>query len=563
MKRIVSLILCAVLLVGILPCSAFAVTTLDKVSVTLSYPESGKLPPSTATCNGSGYSIYDIEWEDLDENRYLEPGEKIQAGHEYLATIWVEADSGYEFRAANDNTPSISATVNGEDAEVAKAYEYKAWAMMTMTYYFEPVPPKGWLHRVDLTVPTPVAGEKPDYTKIEGTGYYSGNVYFSGNTDENMVNGIAWYVVGGDELSPNSAVFAENTAYRFHCLLFPQEGYRFTDLTRVFVNGKQANAMRDYATFMSVKFDFPATGKIETHTHTPSQWRTTQVYHYKVCTTCGEFLEQADHYGGTATCTQKPKCTACGYAYGRIEPDHRWSPTYLYQVAEGHAWICADCKDHSTVTPHTPGPAATETTPQTCKDCGYIITPIKNHTHKLNQVKEVPATCDTDGTKAHYACEGCSDKFADAQGKNKVTAASLIIAQTGHKEDTKWTACAGLYHAKLCTVCGAHCTIEDHTPLNALCTVCGYDPTVPETTDPSVPGTTDPSVPGTTDPTGSTEPGQATDPTQSEADQPTEQPQKADPAEADSPGWLLIALVGIAVFALAVTATVLILKKKK
>lgn len=90
-KRILSIFLCLVLLLCFLPVTARAVTTVDKISVTLAYPEAGKNPPATATCNGNGYSIYAIDWFDRETNAFLESGEKIQADHAYEVTVWVEA----------------------------------------------------------------------------------------------------------------------------------------------------------------------------------------------------------------------------------------------------------------------------------------------------------------------------------------------------------------------------------------------------------------------------------------------------------------------------------------
>ena len=124
----------------------------------------------------------------------------------------------------------------------------------------------------------------------------------------------------------------------------------------------------------------PATG------HNYTEWRYNMAEHYKYCLDCGEMFFLAAHKGGTATCTAKPVCEVCGLAYGMTAPEHKWSPTYLYQNSTGHAWICADCKDHSEIEPHIPGPAGTDDDPVVCRDCGYIITPAKNHTHKLTKV---------------------------------------------------------------------------------------------------------------------------------------------------------------------------------
>ncbi|MBQ8740340.1 MAG: hypothetical protein IJY79_02180, partial [Clostridia bacterium] len=56
--------------------------------------------------------------------------------------------------------------------------------------------------------------------------------------------------------------------------------------------------------------------------------------------------------------------------------------------------------------------------------------------HKLSEVKEVAATTEKEGTKAHYACSECDKLFADAEGKEEVKAEDLVIAKLA-KDDNK------------------------------------------------------------------------------------------------------------------------------
>lgn len=397
MKKILSIVLVLALCLALQPLSASATTNITRVNLTLEYPVAGKAAYTTAAINGNGYSVCSIEWYDRTDSRFLDTGEKFQADHQYKATVWVEAKEGYQFSHADDNTPAIGGYINGEEVEVTKAFEYKAWAMVCLTYYFPSTPAKGWIKSVSLIVPAPVVGEEPSYTQLTGNGYGSANVSFSGSGNPNMQNGIAWYV-GSELLKPGHDSFDENTIYTFHCLLFPEgENYRFTPDAKVTVNGKEAEVSLDYDTFLSVTYEFPATGA--KHTHTPSEWRTTGAYHYKACTTCGEFLDQEDHTGGAATCTKGGECTVCGYEY--IEPNgHKWSPTYLYQTETGHAWICADCKEHSEIIPHAAGPAGTPGAEVVCKDCGYVMSGKENTTPAATEAPAPETTPATDGPSA-------------------------------------------------------------------------------------------------------------------------------------------------------------------
>lgn len=540
MKRLFAVLLCLMLAVSLLPQQVFAATTIEKVTLSLAYPEAGKAPPEAAWY-GKGYSVYDMEWHDWNDDRYLEPGDKIQAGHQYAVTIWVEADNGYAFKAANDNTPTVTATVNGTSSEVQKAYEYKAWAMITVSYYFESVPEKGWINSVDLTIPAPVTGAKPFYDEVSTDFYHLGNVYFSGNTDPKMKNGISWYnATNSQQLDPATGeVFAPETPYEFHCLVFPNEGYRITREARARVNGKSAKAMLDYATFLAVTYTFPATKAA--HDHTPSGWRTTGAYHYKVCTSCGDFLEQEDHKGGVATCAEKGKCSVCDYEY--IDTNENHTPDTSQWLDRGslyHYHKCSVCGAHCDVEDHEPGPAGTPDAAVVCKDCGYVITPAKNHTHKLSKVEMIPATCLKEGVKEHYACSGCSDKFTDAEGKNKIPASeALELPALKHAQSDRWGH-SETEHWILCDNCKEPLeeTRKEHDLQDGKCALCGYAEKAGGDETPSTDNTPTDTIPDAT------------------------APQAPGKNENGMPWWVFL-LIGVAAVAAGLGGGMLILAKKK
>ena len=51
--------------------------------------------------------------------------------------------------------------------------------------------------------------------------------------------------------------------------------------------------------------------------------------------------------------------------------------------------------------------------------------------HILTETKEVPATCEKDGTKAYWTCSECKKMFSDKDGENEITKPEVIKA-TGH-----------------------------------------------------------------------------------------------------------------------------------
>ena len=107
-----------------------------------------------------------------------------------------------------------------------------------------------------------------------------------------------------------------------------------------------------------------------------------------------------------------------------------------YKGADGHAHKCRYDDTHDTPVAHTPGAAATETTPQTCTECGYVITPALGHTHNMTPVAAKAATCTEKGNIEYYKCDGCGKLFADATGNVELTADQVVVAATGH--DYEW-----------------------------------------------------------------------------------------------------------------------------
>ena len=187
---------------------------------------------------------------------------------------------------------------------------------------------------------------------------------------------------------------------------------------------------------------------------------------YYTSTTAGnhsftEKIEDAAHYvAGTGTDCRSVKkyyydCAYCNQigtttwdstTYGEHNYAAVWSSD-----ADGHWHECSLCHGKKDEAAHTPGAAATETTPQKCTECDYIITPALGHTHNMTPVAANPATCTEDGNKAYYVCSGCSKWFEDATGNVEITDhSSVVLGHLGHD----WVA-ATCTAPKTCSRCGA------------------------------------------------------------------------------------------------------------
>ena len=150
--------------------------------------------------------------------------------------------------------------------------------------------------------------------------------------------------------------------------------------------------------------------------------------------------------GPAATCTTAQTCTICGT---QLAPATGHAPDAAATCTT--AQTCTVCS--AQIAPakgHTAGPAATCTTAQTCTVCSAQIAPAKGHT------PGPAATCTTAQT-----CTVCSAQIAPATGHTAGPAATCTTAQT-------------------CTVCSAQIApAKGHTPGPAAtcttaqtCTVC-------------------------------------------------------------------------------------------
>ena len=463
-------------------------TAVSRIDLTVVKPVVGKTPTfakvDTTQYVSEKYGTISnctngVTWTNQSSGINLTVSNPFKEGVKYKVTYYFTAKDGYKF----DST--TKATINGITATVTLT---DATHVAVSLSDIIPGDGKKEIATLDLSVTAPKDGEKPTYTKIDGTGYYSDNG-LNGTSTKIYKNGIAWYKSASSYIAPGTTeTFKGGTGYTVKIALTPKDGYKFSASVTAKINGKAATV----ETFDdgSVTVSAVLTAAEKDHTHTPSAWRTTGAYHYKACTACGEMLEQEDHKGGVATCSTKGKCTVCGYAYVEENEDH--NPDTSKWTACGnlyHAHLCKDCGAHAVIEDHKAGPAATETEPQKCTVCGYIIAPAKNHTHKLTKVERVEPTCIEAGNVEYYTCDGCSDLFADSKGKTKLT--ETVIAPLGHVVSDDWSY-DETNHWRTCSVCN-EVLIETemaHELTDGQCATCGYDesigvPTVPAEPDDS------------------------------------------------------------------------------
>ena len=232
-------------------------------------------------------------------------------------------------------------------------------------------------------------------------------------------------------------------------------------------------------------------GDLAAHNY-KTTWSTDSTKHWHECSVCGDKKDVAahvdankdhncdvcgkkmsDHTGGTATCKDKATCTICGQKYGDLAA-HNYK-TEWSKDKNKHWHECSVCGDKKDEAAHTPGAPATETTPQTCTICGYVIKAALGHTHNFNQKNTIKtylksaATC-TAKAVYYYSCS-CGEKGTATFESGDLAA---------HNYKTEWSK-DSTKHWHECSVCGNKKDEAAHTPGAAAtettpqtCTTCGY-----------------------------------------------------------------------------------------
>ena len=184
-----------------------------------------------------------VLWYDATERSYLTPDQDVFiAGHRYRVFIDLVTGNGYVFDTENDGRFRVTATLNGEPAEVEDTgYE----DLLTVTQAFS----CAQSDRIDevfvFGLTEPVPGEKPSYSvTVNAEADYA----VSGKSGEKQKNGVLWYDAAEQRyLTPDQDVFIAGHRYRVFidlvtgngCVFATESDGRF-DVT-AYLNGEPAD----------------------------------------------------------------------------------------------------------------------------------------------------------------------------------------------------------------------------------------------------------------------------------------------------------------------------------
>lgn len=263
------------------------------------------------------------------------------------------------------------------------------------------------------------------------------------------------------------------------CTMNGWKGYYQCSCGRLYTTADCTTQLADLETWKSGAGRLAASG----HDFTVQEYDNTQ--HWTKCSRCDAESTRGNHSGGAATCQAKAVCDTCGQQYGDYANHEFDTSTWGYKDADGHAHRCRTngCTAHDTVNVHISGGQATETTPEICTECGYIIHAALGHTHSWMLVSEIASTCIHTGTKAHYKCSGCPQLATEADGVYTITddtALGLPENPANHAgEETEWVK-TETTHTETYKCCNAVKTAEAphsggtaNCQVRAICAICG------------------------------------------------------------------------------------------
>ncbi len=204
-------------------------------------------------------------------------------------------------------------------------------------------------------------------------------------------------------------------------------------------------------------------GNLAEHTY-GSEWKSDGTNHWHECT-CGAKSDEAAHNGGTATCTVKAKCDVCGTEYGNLAEHTYGSEWKSDGTNHWHECICGAKTEEAA---HSGG-TATCTEKAKCTVCAVEYGDLAEHTYGTEWKSDGTnhwheCTC---GAKSGEAAH--NGGTATCTEKAKCTVCAVEYGNLAeHTYGTEWKS-DGTNHWHECT-CGAKTEEAAHSGGTATCT---------------------------------------------------------------------------------------------
>ncbi|MBR1842443.1 MAG: hypothetical protein IJ788_04120 [Oscillospiraceae bacterium] len=227
-KRILSILLCAVLLLSLIP-SAFAAKEMFfvyAVKVEIDEPSAGQHPDFTVTPHTTRYFISKIIWHDITDDVQLHADDVFKPGHQYNVSIFFFADDGLRF---SDKNQSFAA-LNGEEAEYTIDEDATTCSIEKT---FPPIDATS-ITSIELTFGAKVGDDIESSVKAAFT-----------DDMPYVLDHISCYN-RTDGISQNSGKFLSGKVYGISAYILPRDGYTFAQAPKLTASVNGTNAEVNY-----------------------------------------------------------------------------------------------------------------------------------------------------------------------------------------------------------------------------------------------------------------------------------------------------------------------------
>ena len=395
-KKILSLVLCLIMLFSIVPLSAnaasYTVIGADFTADGYFYDETNRCyytlnPSYQAVFSGGTVSLspsYSQIFSDSTCGTFLQT--EPQPGGTYYLKLYIQdnKNKGVYFNATKEN---CSVDIKGFDATVYKVTNRNDYKYVEIIYELKMQPKK--INSVAITnLDVPARGATPDTTATTEATFKIGSM--AGIVWYRLENGL-WKEMGSDEK------FEAGKTYKCYFQIFPTDGYIFPvkkDEFSVTINNEAANIVDFSSKLVYVEKEYYVPCIIHNYVTVDSKDATCTedgYTNYK-CTLCGDTksvtITATDHtfsfVSDTATCTKDGKVTYKCTNSGCIETktDNSSKTGHSYQETGYKASTCGEngyteykctvCKD--TKKDKIPATGAHTKDGSVCTTCGYDAT---------------------------------------------------------------------------------------------------------------------------------------------------------------------------------------------
>ena len=376
MKKLLCMLICVVLLMGVLPATVSAAETeIKTLNIKIKDPVASYTPGGVVGMDSNiddpmGYLPMKIAtWEDTFYHKTLTYQDEFVAGLPYKVTVNLSTFVGYSFARDIYGQLAAKITINGHPVTVDKVYYLEGKITeVTVSYQYEPLGGMVISSALVKNVPTPVAGNTPSFSFTLGAncyGFYptepvtwydetakrflkSDDTFIQGHRYRVQIwlaadreNGYTFKVTNGNpdvnvtlnSFTPDSVVTAYeqdpreviSIGYTFPAckahtcaptLVAKQEPTCLMPGFKAYYECSCGKCFEDAAGKKEIT-DMDGYGILAALGHVEGSWSYNGTHHYKKCTRCQEVIPGTTdaHIGGNASISQTGICSICGSSY--------------------------------------------------------------------------------------------------------------------------------------------------------------------------------------------------------------------------------------------------------